>query len=157
MRMLDEIGPTATLRRITDESVAVAGQVAAIRWFGSAVRLMAGAILIIALAGVLFAVRRWAESVAWEVALRRSLGARRRRVAGSIILRIMGMAWGGGILGALLYQQIGVAALAGSLPSQPGVSPSMLIAVVLPVLLAVVVGSISAFRLLYRPPASILR
>ncbi len=157
LQSIAELGPTATLRRIAGESAALQGQVAAVRWFGWAFRLIASAVLLIALAGVILSVRRWAESVAWEIALRRSIGARRFRLAGSIVLKVAGMACGGGILGVFLYQQVVAAALADSLSIPPLVSPNMFITVALPVLLAAVLGSIPAFGILYRPPATMLR
>jgi len=110
-----------------------------------------------ALTGVVVTMGRWADSVAWEVALRRSLGATRGRMAGSIALKVAGVACGGGILGVFLYQQIVAVSLARSVSELPQLSPAMFITALVPVALAAVFGSIPAFRILHRPPASQLR
>lgn len=156
LQSIAKLGRTATLRGVASESAMIKAQSEAVHWFGSAFRLMAIAVLIMALTGVIVAMGRWAESVAWEIALRRSLGARRARLAGSIALKVAGVACGGGILGVFLYRQVLAVALAESLSELPILSPAMFIAAALPVLVAAALGSIPAFRVLYRSPATLL-
>ncbi len=156
LRLAAGLGRTARLRSMGSETDMIGAQQMAVRWFGSAFRLMASAVLIMALGGVIIAVGRWAESVVWEIALRRSLGARRLRLAGAIALKVAGVAVGGGILGIFLYRQVLAVALAESVAELPTLSPALVVAAVLPVSIAAVLGSIPAFRILFRSPASLL-
>ena len=52
-----------------------ASQIRAISWFGACLAVSAGMVLIMALIGTTATARMWSDSMAWEIALRRGVGA----------------------------------------------------------------------------------
>ncbi|HSE50904.1 MAG TPA: FtsX-like permease family protein [Gemmatimonadales bacterium] len=133
-------------------------QLRATRWIGAALAVSAILVLAMALLGTLATARIWAESIAWELALRRGVGATRRRMAGFVLIRTAGVWIMGGVLGIFFYGVVVAPALARAMPGIPGAEPGHLLRVaVLPLLLALLAAITPGLLRLTRPPAAILR
>jgi ABC-type antimicrobial peptide transport system permease subunit len=133
-------------------------QARAIRWFGAGFGVAASLVLIMALTGTFFAMRAWIASVAWELGLRRAVGARRHQIAAFVLWRAIRVASGGAALGLFVYASVLAPALSASLATASLAGPFELAPIgILPVLLAVVAGLIPGLSILRRPPGSLLR
>jgi putative ABC transport system permease protein len=151
------IGTQGSLGPIVAETDYLSTQARAVRWFGASLGVTAILVFAMALVGVFFTMTVWAESMAWELALRRALGARKRRIAGLVVVRTAGVATGGGALGLFLYGVILSGALSGTVAHLPLADFGLLIgAASVPAVLALVAGIIPGLRVLRRPPATLL-
>ena len=128
------------------------------RWIGASLGVSALLVLAMALIGTTATARMWSDSMAWEIALRRGVGATRRRMAGFILLRTAKIAVMGGALGLFFYATVVAPTLAKSMPGTPQADIGLLAtAAVLPMLLALLAAVTPGLALLTRPPSSILR
>jgi putative ABC transport system permease protein len=126
-------------------------------WIGAGFGVAAGLVLVMALLGTLATARRWADALAWELALRRAVGASRRRMMWHVGIRTAVIGIFGGTLGLFFYASIVAPALAQAMPGMALGNPALLgRAAVVPVLLALVAGILPAVRLLRRPPGTLL-
>ncbi len=89
--------PAAALRRLA---------IAPLWWFGRGYALAGGLALIVAAIGAFASLRLWVGSIAWELALRRSVGAPRWRIAGYVLARGLGTGLGGVALGLFLFLSV---------------------------------------------------
>ncbi|HEV8611973.1 MAG TPA: FtsX-like permease family protein [Gemmatimonadales bacterium] len=151
------LGAQATISAGSDEAEFRKLQRQAIRWFGAGFGVAAVAVLIMALVGTFYAMRAWAESVIWELSLRRAVGARKYHVIGFVVRRTLGIASGGVALGLFLYASVLAEALAGPLGHLPVADPLFLAQLAIPpALLALGIGVLPGLRLVRRPPGPLL-
>ena len=133
-------------------------QLQATRWFGEALAVSAVLVLAIALLGTIATARRWSDSIAWEIALRRGVGATRRRMAGFVLVRTAAVWILGGVLGLFFYGVVVAPALARSMPATAGAAPGPLLrSAAIPLLLALLAAVAPGLWRLTRPPAAVLR
>lgn len=140
----------------------VAGQRAsqrrATRWIGAALAVSAILVLAMALLGTIATARIWADSIAWELALRRGVGATRRRMAGFVLVRTAAVWIMGGALGFFFYAAVVAPALARSMPGIAGADPGLLLrTAAIPLLLALLAAVTPGLLRLRHPPGAILR
>jgi hypothetical protein len=157
-RIVDALGPAATIRRVTSTTELRDEERRTVRWVGWATTTTGVLVFLCALAGTVLAVAAWARSMLFEMALRRSVGARRRDIRRMILLRTAAIALGGVLLGAYGYLLVLGPALDRVIPQlQPpmlGLSVPLVAAVVLAVLVAsTVAGTRVALK---HPPATLL-
>lgn len=130
----------------------------ATRWIGGALAVSAILVLAMALLGTIATARVWADSIAWELALRRGVGATRRRMAGFILVRTAAVWIMGGALGLFFYGVVVAPALARAMPGIAGADPGLLLqAAALPLPLALLAAVTPGLLRLTHPPAAILR
>ena len=133
-------------------------QLKATRWIGAALAVSAILVLAMALLGTVATARIWADSIAWELALRRGVGATRRRMAGLVLIRTARVWIMGGGLGLFFYGVVVAPALARAMPGISGAEPGHLLrAALLPLLLALLAAITPGLLRLSHPPAAILR
>lgn len=125
---------------------------------GWALAVSAMLVLAMALLGTVATARIWADSIAWELALRRGLGATRRRMAGFVLIRTAAVWILGGVLGLFFYGVMVAPALARAMPGISGAEPGHLLrAAALPLLLALLAAVTPGLLRLSHPPAEVLR
>jgi hypothetical protein len=130
----------------------------ATRWIGAALAMAAILVLAMALLGTIATARIWADSIAWELSLRRAVGASRRRMAGLVLVRTAAVWIMGGTVGFFFYGVVVAPALARSLPGIAGAGPGLLLrTAAIPLLLALLAAVTPGLLRLARPPAAILR
>ena len=130
----------------------------ATRWIGGALAISAILVLAMALLGTIATARVWADSIAWELALRRGVGASRRRMAGFVLVRTAAVWMMGGALGFFFYAVVVAPALARSMPGIAGADPGLLLrTAAIPLLLALLAAVAPGLLRLTHPPAAILR
>lgn len=135
-----------------------APQAGAGRWIGASLGVSALLVLAMALIGTAATARMWSESMAWEIALRRGVGASRLRMAGFVVLRTAAVAVMGGALGLVFYAIVVAPTLARSMPGIPLMDAGVLLrAAGFPMVLALAAAVTPGLRLLSRPPSAILR
>jgi len=128
------------------------------RWMGASLGVSAVLVLAMALIGTIATARMWSDSMAWEIALRRGVGATRLRMAGFVVLRTAAVGVMGGAIGLFFYATVVAPALARSMPGIPLADAGLLVrAAGFPVLLALVAAMMPGLALLARPPGWILR
>jgi hypothetical protein len=133
-------------------------QLRATRWIGAALAVSAILVLAMALLGTIATARIWADSIAWELALRRGVGATRRRMAGLVLVRTAAVWIMGGALGLFFYGVVVAPALASAMPGIAGAEPGLLLrAAALPLLFALLAAVTPGLLRLTHPPAAILR
>jgi hypothetical protein len=133
-------------------------QFRATRWIGAALAVSAILVLAMALLGTIATARIWADSMAWELALRRGVGATRRRMAGFVLVRTAAVWIMGGALGFFFYGVVVAPALARSMPGIGGAEPGLLLRTgAVPLLLALLAAVTPGLLRLTQPPAAILR
>jgi len=133
-------------------------QLRATRWIGAALAVSAILVLAMALLGTIATARIWADSIAWELALRRGVGATRRRMAGLVLVRTAAVWIMGGALGFFFYAVVVAPALARSMPGIAGADPGLLLrTAAMPLLLALLAAVTPGLLRLTHPPAAILR
>jgi hypothetical protein len=133
-------------------------QLRATRWIGGALAVSAILVLAMALLGTIATARIWADSIAWELALRRGVGATRRRMAGLVLVRTAAVWIMGGVLGFFFYAVVVAPALARSMPGIAGADPGLLLRTALiPLSLALLAAVTPGLLRLADPPAAILR
>lgn len=146
---IERLGTVADLRRPQDEAT---------RWVGGSLAVAALLILGLALIGTFATARRWADAMSWELALRRAVGASRKRVVWQIMRRTMSIGLFGAVLGLFFYAVVVAPAITGALPDLPLVRAGLMArAALLPVLLALVVAVVPGIRVTGRPPSQVLR
>lgn len=91
MRSLDVVR-TDVARLVADEG-APAG------WFARMLGMEGWILLVLATIGTLVVMRLWVASLAYELGLRRAVGASRRNILGFVLLRVAGVAAGGVAIG----------------------------------------------------------
>jgi putative ABC transport system permease protein len=94
--------PAALVRSIIPETTWRAQAGAPVRWFGVALLVDAAFVALIALLGITTSVTMWISGMLQELAVRRSVGARRRDVLLHILGRCAAMAMVGLVLGVML-------------------------------------------------------
>ena len=135
-----------------------ASQRRAISWFGVCLAVSAVIVLIMALIGTTATARMWSDSMAWEIALRRGVGASRLRMAGFILRRTATVGMSGAVIGLFLYAVVLAPALAKAMPGIPLAEARLLAwSAGLPMLLALLAAVAPGLRLLQRPPSWLLR
>ena len=133
-------------------------QLRATRWIGAALAVSAILVLAMALLGTIATARIWADSIAWELALRRGMGATRRRMAGFVLVRTAAVWIMGGALGFFFHAVVVAPALARSMPGLAGADPGLLLrTAAIPLLLALLAAVTPGLLRLTHPPAAILR
>jgi putative ABC transport system permease protein len=151
------IGPQATIGPSVSEADHLGTQLRAVAWFGASLGVTAALVFAMALVGVFSTMTMWAESMAWELALRRALGARTGRIAWLVVVRTAGVAAGGGALGLFLYGVILSGAWSSAVTRLPLADLRLLLgAASLPAGLALIAGIIPGLRVLRRSPATLL-
>jgi len=155
---LGVLGPRSSVAELGTLAAHRAPQARAGRWIGASLGVSALLVLAMALIGTTATARMWSDSMAWEIALRRGVGATRRRMAGFILLRTAKIAVMGGAIGLFFYATVVAPALAKSMPEIPLADASLLVrAAGLPMLLALLAAVAPGLALLARPPSAILR
>lgn len=91
------VGPSSVVRtsaaRLLDEAVGPA------RWFGRMLGIEGWVLLVLATLGTFVVMRLWVASVAYELGLRRAVGARRRQIFGFVLRRALGVGAAGVAIG----------------------------------------------------------
>jgi len=150
-------GTGTSFSATTDEAAYRSVQSRAVRWFGAGFGIAALLALAMALAGTFFTMREWADSVLWELSLRRALGARKRQVFVWVLVRTAVVGLGGLVLGGFLYGSVLLPALGPLVGSAAVASPGLLARVaVVPVLLAILVAALPGFAIVRRAPGPLL-
>jgi hypothetical protein len=154
----ESLGSQSHVNRLGTRESYRATQERVIRWFGASFAVSALLILVMALIGTFAVSRLWADAMGWELALRRAVGASRRRMVGLVLWRMAAIGAGSAALGAFCYATILLPALAESLPQITlGVLPRWLAVMLLIGLLALTIGAIPGLRRLWRAPSDVLR
>jgi len=91
MGSLDAVG--------TDVTHLVADEGAPAGWFARMLGMEGWMLLVLATIGTFVVMRLWVASLAYELGLRRAVGARRRDILGFVLLRVAGVATGGVAIG----------------------------------------------------------
>ena len=155
---LEEFRAARELRPLGSLEAHRAPQQQATRWMGAVIGGAALGVLLMALIGTAATVRRWTDSIAWELALRRAAGATRRRMTRHILVRTGSIGIRGLLLGVFLYAVVVVPMLEREVPNlATATSPLLPLAAILPMLLALVAGIAPGLRLLRKPPSHLLR
>jgi putative ABC transport system permease protein len=94
--------PTGSVKGALSEKRWRAGSAAPIGWFGGALLFSGGAVVLLALLGIAFAMSLWVGAMLPELAIRRCVGARRRDVLLQVASRSAPVAVAGLLLGLLL-------------------------------------------------------
>ena len=102
------IGAAPGIRRIAtgSERELTRREAAPARWFGVGFGLEALAIFAIALVGTFTAMALWVRSLHHELALRRAVGAPRRRVLGWLLLQAAAVGLRGAVVGAVFFAPV---------------------------------------------------
>jgi hypothetical protein len=152
------LGASALLGAAADETAYRGVQSRAIRWFGASFGVTALLVLAMALIGTFFAMRAWIASVAWELGLRRAMGARRCQIVSFVVWRAIGVAGGGAVLGLFLYASVLAPALSVSLTTASLARPLDLAPIgILPVFLAILAGLLPGLGSVRRAPSTFVR
>jgi hypothetical protein len=83
----------------TDVARLVADEGAPAVWFARMLGMEGWILLVLATIGTFVVMRLWVASLAYELGLRRAVGARRRDILGFVLLRVAGVAAGGVAIG----------------------------------------------------------
>jgi putative ABC transport system permease protein len=100
------LGSTATIGPPTPVAALHRLAVAPLGWFGRGYALAGVLALIVATIGAFASLRLWVGSIEWELAVRRSVGAPRWRIAGYVLARGLGTGLGGIALGLFLFLSV---------------------------------------------------
>jgi ABC-type antimicrobial peptide transport system permease subunit len=96
--------------------------------------------------------------MSWELALRRAVGANRKRVVWQIVRRTASIGLFGALLGLFFYAVVVAPAITGALPELPLARPDLMFrAVIPPLLLALVAAIAPGLQVTGRPPSQVLR
>jgi putative ABC transport system permease protein len=111
-------GNGATIERRLAESDLFATEAAPIRWFERLIAREGLVVLAIAILGTFAVMQLWVNALLPELAVRRAVGARRRDVLGYVLLRAIGVALVGAVLGLWIAEMTSspLASLVGGLP-----------------------------------------
>ncbi|NOT09085.1 MAG: FtsX-like permease family protein [Gemmatimonadales bacterium] len=152
------LGPEGRVVPVGGEAEQGTRQLRAVRWFGLGFGAEAVAALAAALIGTVATTRRWADSIAWELALRRAVGARRWQMVFFVVVRVLGIGVGGVLIGLFLYGTVLVPMISRSLGRLPLANLTLLLLIATPpILVAVAAGALPGLRLLRRPPSTLLQ
>ncbi|HTR79375.1 MAG TPA: FtsX-like permease family protein, partial [Gemmatimonadaceae bacterium] len=152
------LGSHVTVRGVTQTADLQAAQRAAIVWCGLACAVMAVLVLLLALVGTGTTTMAWADAMAWELALRRAVGAGRLHIILLVLSRTAVIGFGGVVAGGYVFAFVLRPVLAASIAGIALPPLGTLAAIVLPpVLLTVLAGTIPGARLAWQAPSAVLR
>ncbi|HEX9895979.1 MAG TPA: FtsX-like permease family protein [Gemmatimonadales bacterium] len=143
--------------QVTREGDYLAAQLSSIRWFGVWFGAAGVVVLLAGVAGTFGIVAMWVRSLAHELAVRRALGASRRRIMGFVLGRAAGIGVGGIGVGLFLFFVVFRETLSGQLSNLPAWQPRVFIGTAL-LLLGVALGAalLPAWRMTHRQPSTFL-
>lgn len=131
---------------------------APLRWFGRSYTVAGGVALAVAVIGVFSSLRLWVGSIGWELGLRRSVGATRRRVAAYVLARGLGVGLAGVALGLFLFLSVLWGAVSDSVVGVAGWRTGLVIRLAALLVLAGLAGALLPLvRLLRDPPVTCSR
>ena len=151
------VGAWPGIRRVaaSRERELVARERAPVRWFGGAFALEALAIFTIALVGTFTAMALWVRALHHELALRRAVGASRRRIAAHVLLRAAGVGARGAAVGAVFFAPVVLPELERLMPGVRVWDPGTFAALAALLAVAALGGAVLPLRAaLARPPAA---
>ncbi len=134
----------------------LAVEAAPVRWFGRFFALEGNVAFLIALLGTFAVLRMWVQGALLELAVRRAVGARRRRVLGFVLARALGV----GVSGVLFGLWLGIMVsglLAEVLPGLPTRTLGVVFGPALGLVSAAIAGAlVPAWRAVRAAPATLL-
>lgn len=102
----DTLGDGARVTSISSAASIVGQEAAAIRWFGRRFGFIGALIFLVAMVGTFDTMRMWLRGLSHELAIRRAVGATRRRIAWWVLARAAGAGIAGTALGIFLYLSV---------------------------------------------------
>lgn len=148
------LGSSSRVHR--ERSVLVAGESGPVRWLARWLTFEGLAMIVLAGGGTFVLMRAWVTSLFGELGLRRAVGARRRDVLGSILVRAAGAGVGGAGFGVWAGPAVweGVRVVVSGLPAwDPGVVVRLALVLVMTAVAGALVPGIAAAR---AAPASLI-
>ena len=122
-------------------------------WFGGWFALSGLVVLFTGTAGTFSTVRLWVDSLAVELSLRRAVGASRVRIAGFVLIKVLGIAAGGIALGLFLFLSVLHGALSTVVRDLPAWDSTVLVmGAGFFGVIALLAAAIPTLALLRRPP-----
>ena len=104
--VIDTLGDGARITSISTASAIVGQEGAAIRWFARRFGFIGALIFLVAMVGTFDTMRMWLRGLSHELAIRRAVGATRRRIAWWVLARAAGAGIAGTALGVFLYLSV---------------------------------------------------